>query len=531
MSEFDVVFRRAEIFDGTGKESYTADVGILGETIARIGAIETEGAVEIDCRGLSLSPGFVDVHTHSDTQLFGDPSRMCKLKQGVTFEIGGQCGWSRGPCAPEIPQAGYDYYKTVNNGGRPMKLFATYDEMLSAMQLAQLGAHQMAFVGHHILRASTVGMEDREPTAAEMDRVKGLLETAMQAGAPGFSTGLVYAPGCYSKTPEIMELARVCARYGGIYSTHMRNEADGLLDAVTEAVSIARAAGVTTNISHLKVMFRKNLPQLEKAVKLIEDANADGCNIFFDVYPYDACSATILSTLPPSYLSHTMEWLTEELSSASGIARLEKAIFEPTETWENPLLNAGFDKDLIVWAKNTPDAAGKTIDAYAQEKGMRDIEAYAYLISANQGAVTDVRFLMSEDTLAYLYSHPLCMVGTDGLYAGGGRLTHPRAFATFPRYLGRLVRDRGILPFAEGIRRITGLPADRYHLPRKGYLKEGCDADLVLFNKDTILDQATYADPFLPNLGIEMVFVLGQAAVVCNRPTGRLSGRVYKPAK
>lgn len=531
MLYYDVVFRGVEVFDGTGSESYVADVALKGDKIEKIGTIKAEGIVEVDGKGLSLAPGFVDVHTHSDTQLFNEPSRMCKVKQGVTFEIGGQCGWSRGPAAQNMPQPGYDYLKTVNGGGKPIVLHPTYNAMLAEMSSIRLGAHQMAFVGHHLLRASTVGMEDREPTEAEMEKMKELLESAMQEGAPGFSTGLVYAPGCYSKTPEIIELAKVCAKYGGIYTTHMRDEADHLLESVAETVEIARATGVTTNISHMKVMFKKNLPQLEQAVKLIEQANADGCNIFFDVYPYEACSATILSTLPPSYLSKTMDWLIEELSSKEGVARLEKAIMEPTEVWENPLLNAGFDKDLIVWAKNTHDAHGKTIREYAQEKGMTDVEAYAYLIAENKGSVTDVRFTMFNESLAYLYAHPLCSLGTDGLYSGGGRLSHPRAFGSFPRYLGRLIREQKVLPFQEAIRRITGLPADRYHLPNKGYIKEGYDADLVLFNKDTIIDQATYADPFLPNIGVEMVFVSGQAAVVHNQPTGVLNGKVYKPAK
>ena len=535
MFEYDVLIRQVEVFDGTGADSYVADVALKRDKIAKItevGTIGKRGAIlELDGTGLSLAPGFVDSHTHSDYQLFGEPSRLCKLLQGVTFEVGGQCGWSRGPVAPNMPQAGYEYYKAVNNGGKPVTLYPTYDEMLEAMGSRGLGTHQMAFVGHHLLRASTVGMDDREPTDAEMEQMKALLEGAMQQGAPGFSTGLVYAPGCYCKTEEIIELAKVCAKYGGIYTTHIRNEADDLLHAVAETMRIARETGVTANISHLKVMYKKNLPQLEQAVKMIEEANADGCNIFFDVYPYDACSATILSTLPPSYLSHDMDWLVAELSTPEGIAKLDKAIHEPTEEWENPLLNAGFDKDLIAVSASTPDAQGKTIHQYALEKGMTDTEAYAYLIVQNRGAIVDIRFTMFPESLAYLYRHPLSSVGTDGLYAGSGEITHPRAFGSFPRYLGRLIRDQQLLPFAEGIRRVTGLPADRYHLPNKGYIKEGFDADLVLFRKDALLDQATYENPFLPNLGIEMVFVSGQAAVVHNCPTGVLNGKVYKPAK
>ncbi len=527
MEKYDLVFRHAEIFDGSGGPALIGDLAVQNGKIAEIGEIGTRGVEELDCGGLSLSPGFIDVHTHSDSQLLSDPSRLCKLMQGVTYEIGGQCGWSRGPAAEEIPAAGYEYLKSANNGGWPLTLYPSYHELLEAISSYPLGAHQMVFVGHHLLRASTVGMEDRPPSDRELSRMKELLKGAMAEGAPGFSTGLVYAPGCYSRTEELIELAKVAARYDGIYTTHLRDEADRLPEAVEEAVRIAKETGIRVNISHLKVMYRRNLPKLEQAVEIIDRACSEGCRITFDVYPYEASSATLLSTLPPSYLSHDMDWLTDELSSSEGIRRLDLAIREPTEEWENPLLNIGYDHDLIVWARNTRDAAGKTIHDYALEKGLSDVEAYALLIRDNRGAVTDIRFTMFTESLLYLYRHPLAMLGTDGLYAGGGHISHPRAFASFPRYLGRLVREQQILPFPEAIRRITGMPADTYCLTGKGYIRQGYDADLVLFDRETIRDQATYAEPFLPNKGIEAVFVSGQAAVVNNRPTGVLNGKVY----
>jgi N-acyl-D-aspartate/D-glutamate deacylase len=528
MERYDVVFRNVEVFDGTGKESFFTDVCLKDGKIAQVSCTGARAAEEIDGENLSLAPGFIDVHTHSDTQLFPDPSRMCKLTQGVTSEIGGQCGWSRGPADPGIPEDGYEYLKAANNGGSPLTLYPDYNELLAAISHIKLGANQMVFVGHHVLRASTVGMENRKPTQRELSRMKELLECAMQEGAPGLSTGLVYAPGCYSTTEELIELSHVVAQYNGIYTTHMRNEADGVLDSVREVIRIAKETGVSVNISHLKAMYRKNLPKLAQALELIDQACAEGCDITFDVYPYEASSATILSTLPPSYLSHGMQWLMEELSSPEGIDRLEKAILEPTEVWDNPLLNAGFDKDVITIANATPEAAGKSIHEIALEKGMRDVEAYAYLITANKGSVTDIRYTMFEESLAGLYKHQKCMVGTDGLYYGGKLLSHPRAFGTFPRYLGRFVREQKILPFPEAIRRLTGMPAERYRLAGKGFIREGYDADLVLFNKETIIDQATYQNPFLPNIGIKMVFVSGQAAVVHNMPTGVLNGKTLK---
>jgi len=525
---YDMVFRNAEIYDGSGNESFVADVGIKNGKITAVGTDLELGRAEKDCRGLCLAPGFVDVHTHSDYQMFVDQCRLCKLMQGVTFEIGGQCGWSRGVVTEDIERVSYDYLQAANNDGRPLRLYTTYDEMLEDMQRVCPGTHQLTFVGHHLLRADAVGVENRAPTPAELQKMKDLLAQALRDGAPGFSTGLVYAPGCYAETEELIELAKVCASYGGIYTTHMRDEADRLLDSVREVIRIAKESGVRVNISHFKVMYRHNLPQLEQAIRLIEQANSEGCDIFFDFYPYEACSATLLSTLPPSYLSRGIDWLVDELSTAEGIRRLENAILHPTERWENPLLNAGFDKDMIAVAENTPDAEGKTIREYALQKGMTDTEAYAYIIRENRGVVTDIRFTMFEDSLKTLCRHPLSMIGTDGLYSGEGKMTHPRGFGSFPRYLGRLVRDKGFLPLCEAVRRITGLPADTYRLKDKGYIRVGYDADLVLFDKNTVIDGATYTDPFVPNRGIEAVFVLGQAAVVNNIPTGVYNGRMYK---
>ena len=517
---FDLVFRNAEVIDGTGAPTQHTDVAVHNGKIVCVGPVEERGRVEYDCTGLVLAPGFIDAHTHSDVQLFPDPSRLCKLRQGVTTEVGGNCGHSISPLANPVNPV----YAKFAGFSKDSTFCYTYEQLLAAQAAQRPGCHQLTFVGHKPLRGSVMGMDDREPTAAELEQMKELLDQAMKQGAPGFSTGLVYAPSCYCKTEEIIELCKVVAKYNGIYTTHMRNEADGLLDSVAEAVRVAREAGVQTHISHLKVMYEKNRHLLPRALELIEQANAEGCRVTFDVYPYDACSASYLSTLPPSYLSHGIDWLVEELSTAEGVARLEKAITEPTEQWENPLLNAGFDKDLLCIVSQTPDAVGKTYHDYAVEHGMTDVEAYAYIISKNGGFGQDIRFLMSEDDLAMLYANPLCVVGTDGLYTGTQTCTHPRGLATFPRYLARFIREQKVLSLEEGVRRITGLPADLFRLSGKGYIKEGYDADLTLFNKDTIQDHATYTNPFLPNEGIKAVFVLGQAAVVDNAPTGVYNG-------
>lgn len=518
----DLLIKNVEVFDGSGAPAAVKNVGVKdGKIVSVSNEEDTTAVVVIDGTGLSLAPGFIDAHTHSDSQLYYNPSRWEKLKQGVTTEISGQCGWSSAPKRSDAPQSFKDYVAAVGGAGA----YDTFAEAMAALDKMKLGCNQVNFVGHHDLRGSVVGMENRAATAKELDRMCALTEEAMQSGAFGFSTGIVYAPGVYSNTEELVAIAKVVGRYGGKYSTHIRNEGDFLVESIQEAIHIGNEAGVPVNISHMKAMFPENYGKIETVLEIIEKENARGAHITFDAYPYEACSATILSTLPPSYLSHGMDWLMEHLEGEENIAALRKAIYEPTETWENPVARIGVKNHLISIAPKTPEIVGMRISEYAEAKGLDDIAAYAEVIRLNEGKVQDIRFSMSEENIEKLYAHPLCMVGSDGLYRGGVSKVHVRAFATFTKYLGHYIRERKVLPFAEGIRRITGMPADEYGLKDKGYIKEGFDADMVLFNKDEIGATATYAEPTLPNKGIHMVFTAGKAAVVDNELTGVLEGK------
>lgn len=518
----DLLIKSVEVFDGTGAPSKVRNVGILDGKIAHISdGNAPQAIVEIDGSGLSLAPGFIDSHTHSDTQLYLNPSRLEKLQQGVTTEIGGQCGWSPAPFSKNAPQDFRDYIDAVQQHPH----FETFGEALDHLDTMKLGTNQAAFVGHHYLRGSVVGMANRELSKDELSRMCSYAEEAMQSGALGFSTGLVYAPSVYSSENELVALAKTIRRYGGRFTIHMRDEGDDLVESVEEAIRIAEAGEIPVNISHLKALFPQNFHKIDIVLDIIDKANARGVEVTFDAYPYAASSATILSTLPPSYLSHGMDWLIEHLQGKENIEALRKAIYEPTEVWENPVAKIGVENHLISRALETPEIAGMRISEYAQMHGLDGIEAYAEIIRRNRGKVQDIRFAMSEDNIEKIYRHPMCMVGSDGLYRGDGTPAHVRAFATFPRYLARYIREKKLLPFAEGIRRITGMPADVYGLNGKGYIKEGFDADLVLFDKDRICDKATFTDPFIPNEGIHMVFVNGKAAVVDNEPAGVMEGK------
>lgn len=517
----DLLIKNAEVFDGSGAPSVIRNVGVLDGKIVFVSEREETAVTVIDGTGLSLAPGFIDAHTHSDTQLYLNPSRWEKLKQGVTTEIGGQCGLSPAPKCADAPESFRRYIAAVSDAPP----YETFAEAMAALDKMKLGCHQACFVGHHPLRGSVVGMENRPATQKELDRICALTEEAMQAGAFGFSTGIVYAPGVYCTTEELVAIAKTAGRYGGIYSTHIRNEGDYLIEAVEEAIHVGKEAGVPVNISHLKAMYPDNYGKIDTVLEIIEKENAAGAHITFDVYPYEASSATTLSTLPPSYLSHGMDWLMEHLEGEENIAALRKAIYEPTEKWANPVAKIGIKNQLIANAAKTPELIGMRISEYAEAKGLDDVAAYAEVIRLNEGDLEDIRFCMSEENIEKLYAHPLCMVGSDGLYKGDGAKAHVRSFATFPKYLGYYIRQRKVLPFAEGIRRMTGMTADEYGLKGKGYIKEGFDADMVLFNKDEIGATATFADPFLPNTGIHMVFVNGKAAVVDNELTGVMEGK------
>ena len=518
----DLIIKNANVYDGSGSPAQKMDVCVQNGKIVSVGKTNGGRAVtEIDASGLTLTPGFIDVHAHSELQLLADPSRWCKLKQGVTTEIGGQCGWSLAPFPETAPKEWIDY---INKNAQPF--LNTYAEAVSLLNTLKFGANQACFIGHLYLRGAVAGLEDRPVSAKELETMCAMMEEGMQSGAFGLSSGLVYAPGIYSSEHELTEIAKVVGRYGGRYTTHIRNEGDNLIEAVQEALRIGEAAGVPVNISHLKALFPENYGKIDTVLEMIDKANTHGANVTFDVYPYTACSATITSTLPPSYMSHGRAWLMEHLEGKENIEALRKAIYEPTETWENPVGKVGIQCQLIASAPKTPEAVGLRLSEYAKLRGVDDITAYADLIRLNEARVTDIRFLMSEENVEKLYSHPVCMVGSDGLYRGDRSIQHVRAFATFIRYLSHYIRDRHVLSMEEGIHRLTGMPADLYGLEGKGHIAVGCDADFVLLDLDKLAEKATYANPFIPNEGIHMVFVNGRAAVVDNELTGVMDGKV-----
>ena len=518
----DILIKNGTVYDGSGERGVKRDIGVKDGKIVISDAASNVDAKEIvDAEGLAVSPGFIDAHTHADEQIYGEPSRASKLLQGNTTEIAGQCSFSR---APYLPDAPFDSEETrLRIALEPT--YPSYSEYREDMESRKYGTNLLSFVGHRSIRSSVLGMENRPATSKELDRMKGLLAECMESGAPGMSTGLVYAPSCFAPEEELVELLRVVAKYGGMYTTHIRGEADTVEEALEEALRIGNKAGVPVNISHLKAMFPQNYHKVDLMLEMIDKAVSGGQDVTFDAYPYDATSSPSTSALPPSFLAEGITAVSDFLGTKEGVAALREAVTHQTEVWENPIKNIGAENFIITKAHATPEALGKRVSEYASMKGFDEIEAFADLYHRNRCDLTDVRFNMLEENIEKIYRHPLCLVGSDGLYTGGGELAHPRAFATFPRYLGRFVREKKILPLAEGIRRITGQASDRYRLEGRGYIREGYVADITVFDPETVIDQATYEDPFLPNIGINCVIVNGDVRVRSGKLTGNENGK------
>lgn len=521
----DVLIQNAVVFDGTGAPGKTMDVGVRQGKLV----LETAGAQAaeaVDAAGLALAPGFIDAHGHSDLFAFLDPLCSLKLCQGITTEIGGQCGISLAPVTAQYLPVYQAYYGSMGAAMCPnAETMTSVGALMDTLDSLHMGINLALFAAHGSLRMAAMGMDPGRPDNRQLDHMAAMAREAMEDGALGISSGLMYAPGVFSEPEELTAVCRATAPYGGIYTSHIRNQGNMLLDSVRETLRVARDAGVSANISHHKAVGRNNWGRTLESAALIREAR----NASHDVYPYTASSTVLSATLPPSWMREGTERLLEKLRDPAAQAELEQQIFHPVEEWDNDLLECGYDGILIISAANTPEAVGKTIDQCADLWDVAPFAAYCRLLADNDLAVNDICFSMSPADVAQLVRDPLCMFGTDSTYAPPmGDMTHPRAVGTFPRILGRYVREQGVISLAEAVRKMTGYPAQRYGLRGKGVIAEGADADLVLFDPNTILDQADYTNPLQPNLGIVRVYVGGRLAVLNGKTTGVRAGRVLR---
>jgi N-acyl-D-amino-acid deacylase len=531
-AEHDVVIRNAVIYDGSGGPAWKGDVAIQADTIASVGpSIRGRGRREIDAKGLALAPGFINMLSWATESLLQDGRSQSDIRQGVTLEVFGE-GESMGPLndamKAELVARQRDVHYDVTWTG--------LSDYLEHLARRGVSCNVASFIGATTVRVHELGYADRPPTAEEMTRMRLLVRQAMDEGALGVGSSLIYAPAFYARTDELVELAREAAAGGGMYISHMRSEGNRLEEAVQELIGIARASGARAEIYHLKAAGEANWRKLDSVVKAVEAARAEGLSITADMYTYPAGATGLDAAMPP--------WV-QEGGHAEWVKRLrdpairEKVAIEmrtPTDAWENLLLAAGSpDKVLLVEFKNPElkPLTGKSLLEVSRLRGKSPEETAMDLVVEDDSRVGTVYFLMSEDNVRREIALPWISFGSDGesLAPEGPFLKsnpHPRAYGNVARLLGHYVRDEKLVPLAEAIRRLTSLPADNLRLDRRGRIAPGQHADVVLFDPDTIADHATFDRPHQYSTGVVHVFVNGVQVLDGGEHTGATPGRVVR---
>ena len=511
---YDIIIKNGQVIDGTGSPRYHADVAIKDGKIAKIrNRLNDEAAKIIDAKGLVVTPGFIDSHSHADGAALSCPDQKEKIEQGITTSVGGQCGSSPAPISPKTKPV------QVGSYGLNTEIYGTMGNYINVVKDIPLGANLAGFVGHSAIRRAVMGSDNREPTAAELEQMKEYVADAVKNGALGVSFGLIYTPSCYAKTPELIELAKVAGQYGGMISAHIRNEGPQVIESVEEFITVAREADVRGVISHHKTTGKYNHGKVSHTLRMIDKANEEGLDIYCDVYPYIA-SHTGLSAyiVPGEYHSSKYGGLVNALRDPAIRAEIKEAKHA----------NDGSDAlewILIVKCPAYPQYVGKRLDEIAKIHGKDAYETAFDLIADSNGVTNACFFSMCEEDVETVMAHPRAMICTDSSVAGGATMFHPRLRATFPRVLGHYVRERGVVKLEEMIRKITAMPASVYNLDGKGILREGFDADLCIFDPDRIVDRATFIEPTLKADGLNYVILGGEVAaedaVYCGKRMGR----------
>lgn len=518
------------IIDGSGRPAYKADVGIVGDSIAAIGQLAGQEAGRIlDAAGRYVTPGFIDMHSHSDTTAVLNPRMESKVRQGVTLEVVGNCGDS---AAPLLGEAIREKEKELAAFNYTLD-WRSLEEYFHRLEAGGISNNLITLIGNGTIRAGVMGTAMRRPTASEMAQMKAILGDCLAIGAWGLSSGLIYPPSNYADTAELIELSKVVACYGGIYATHIRNESTHLLEAVAEAITIGREAGVSVGIAHHKAAGKANWGKVKESLAMIEEARARGVAVTCDQYPYIA-SSTGLSVIIPDWAHEGgKEALVQRLQDQATRRRIAQEIKAERPGWENVSLESGWHNILIAQARNHRDLEGKTAWDLAELWGKDPVEASMDLLIAEEGEVSVVIFSMCEEDVQTVMRAPFVMVGSDASAKApygplGQGKPHPRAYGTFPRILGRYVRELGVLSWEEAVHKMTGLPAAKLGLSRRGLLREGYYADIVVFDPTTVADTATFTEPHRYPMGIDYVLVNGVLTVEKGEHTGALAGRVLR---
>jgi N-acyl-D-amino-acid deacylase len=533
---FDVVIRGGTVYDGAGGAGRLADLAIRGDRIVAVGDLTGATATTVvDATGLAVAPGFINMLSWATESLLVDGRSQSDIRQGVTTEIFGE-GSSMGPLTDEMKKRAYE-----EMGNLKYEItWTTLSEYLRDLERRGTSSNVASFIGATTIREHVIGLEDRKPTPEQLAQMRALVRQEMEAGALGIGSSLIYAPAFYATTEELIELCKVAVQYRGKYISHMRSEGNKLLEAIDELIRISREANIPAEIYHLKAAGQANWPKMDKAIAKVEAARKEGLKITADMYTYTAGATGLDAAMPPWVLDGGYEALYKRLRDPEMRKKIAHAITTPSDEWENLYLAAGSpDRVLLVEFKNDAlkPLTGRTLADVAQMRKKSPEDTIMDLVLEDQSRVGTVYFMMSEDNLGRQMKLPWVSFGSDaGSLAPEPPFTranpHPRAYGNFARLLGKYVREERIVPLGEAIRRLTGLPATNLELDRRGFLREGMFADVVVFDPSTIADRATFEKPHQFAVGMKHVFVNGGHVLKEGGHTGAKPGRaLWGPGK
>ncbi len=535
-TDFDVLIKNGTVYDGTGRAPKRADVGIKQDRIVAIGNLRGRRARNVvDARGLAVAPGFINMLSWSTESLIVDGRSQGEVRQGVTTQIFGE-GWSMGPLNERLKQQVIAEQDDIKFDVE----WTTLAGYLTYLEKRGVSQNVASFVGATTVRQYVLGERDVQPTPAQLEEMRELVRQAMEEGALGVGSSLIYAPAFYARTEELIELCKVAARYKGKYISHLRSEGNEWVEAVEELIRISREAGLPAEIYHIKAAGRQNWDKVDRVIALVNAARRRGLKITADMYMYPAGATGLNASLPPWALDGGYEALYKRLEDPATRQKIAAEVRAPGDKWENLYLAAGSPERLLLVgfkSEKLKPLTGKTLAEVARMRGRDPVETIMDLILEDRSRVGTVYFLMSEENLKKELRQPWVSLGSDaasmapeGVFLKSS--THPRAYGNFARLLGKYVREEKVISLAEAVRRLSGLPATNLELDHRGFLKPGMFADVVVFDPQAIADRATFEQPHQYSVGVKHVFVNGVQVLKDGEHTGAKPGRaLWGPGK